>query len=579
MAKKPIIHRAEQYAEDVRSGKQIACHWVQQAVERYYRDLDNAVEKGWYFDRQAAERAINFVEKCKHIKGEFANHHIQLEPWQCFCIWNLFGFRMASNGFRRFRKSYISVAKKNGKTTLAAPISLYMGIADKEVGAEVYYAATTRDQARICFESAKLMVERSDLWQICTTTKNAIVYDRLASVFQPVSSEASNMEGKSVHCAILDEYHQHPTDEAFDLLQNGTVSRTSPLLFVITTAGLNLSYPCYAYDQLMRKMLDGVIEDDRTFAIIYTLDNEDEVHDEKMWVKANPCMGHSLSVDALRDQYKQMRNAAYKTATILTKHFNMWVDAPTVWLTNAQWGKENSIVPQSSLLGCKCTAALDLASTGDFCSYVLLFNEAGRYQFIWRFFIPEEKYATRYDMQREHSSISQWVDEGFLTITEGNVTDYDYIIDSLCQDVSRFNVQKLAYDPWNSSQIIPKLVERGLPCEPFTQTIGNFALPTKEFERIVLKGIVDHYDNPVARWMLSNVVIKEDVNGNRRPDKSKSSEKIDGIVAAIMALGQHLSDNAEQLSVYATRGIVGDDGEDNDDFEFDLDDFDYGDDE
>lgn len=572
MAKKTSLHRAEQYAADVRSGRQIACHWVRQAVERYYNDLDNAIEKGWYFDRQAAERAINFVEKCKHIKGELAYQHIELEPWQCFCIWNLFGFRMAANGFRRFRKSYVSVAKKNGKTTLAAPVSLYMGVADGEVGAEVYYAATTRDQARICFESAKLMVERSDLSKICTTTKNAIAYERLGATFQPVSSEAANMEGKSVHCAVLDEYHQHPTDEAFDLLQNGTVSRTSPLLFVITTAGLNLSYPCYAFDQLMRKVLDGVVEDDRTFAIIYTLDNEDEVHDERMWVKANPCMGHSLSVDALRDQYKQMRNAAYKTATILTKHFNMWVDAPTVWLTNAQWGKNNSVVPAESLVGCNCYAALDLANNGDYCSYVLLFNEQDRFQFLWRFFIPEEKYKYRYDMQRENVYVAQWVDEGLLTVTPGNVTDYDYIVEALCSDMMRYNVQKIAYDPWNASQTIPKLVERGAVCEPFTQTIGNLAPPTKEFERIVLKGVVDHYDNPVARWMLSNVVIKEDVNGNRRPDKSKSSEKIDGIVAAIMALGQWMSDNAIEESVYASRGIPGDDGEDGDDFNFDDDD-------
>lgn len=577
MAKK---HRAEQYAEDVRSGKEIACHWVKKAVERYYNDLDNAIEKGWYFDRKAAERVINFVEKLKHIKGAQANCYLTLEPWQCFVLWNLFGFKMASTGTRRFREAYVSVAKKNGKTTLAAPISLYMGLADKEVGAEIYYVAVTRDQAKICFDTVKKMVEKSDLSKMCRIYRDAVTYEPNGVTFKALSSEANSLDGKSSHFVVIDEYHAHPTDEVYDLMQNSVVGRVSPMVFVITTAGLNLSSPCYAYDQTMRKILDGAIESDRHFAIIYTLDDAEEVHDPQKWYKANPCLNKSLLEESLQEQYKQMINAPYKMANILTKHFNMWVDAPTVWITNAEWGEKNSIVPAESLKGKECYGALDLANTGDYCCYLKMFTEGGRFQFLWKYYIPEKKFKARYDMQREHANIAEWVKNGWLTITDGDVTDYDYIMADIERDMAEYRFVKMAFDPWNSAQIAAKLSEKGVVMEPFTQTIGNFAYPTKEFYRIVLKKIVDHYDNPVSRWMLSNVVIRTDVNGNERPDKAKSAEKIDGIVAAIMALGQYLSDKGEQESVYNSMRLIGAEDLDNvtnqNDYDYDYD-YDYDD--
>lgn len=577
---KITINKAEQYAADVRSGKQLACHWVRQAVERYYKDLDTAIEKGWYFDRQAAERVIKFCERLKHVKGALAGEYLTLEPWQAFVLWNLYGFKMSATGKRRFREAYVSVAKKNGKTTLAAPLSLYAGIADKEGGAEVYYVAKVRDQAKICFESAKRMVEHSDLRKICVVTRDAIAYEPLGATFQALSSEANNTEGKSSHFVVLDEYHTHPTDEVYDLMQNSIVSRSQPMLFIITTAGRNLSYPCYAYEQTMRQMLNGVIEADRNFAIIYTLDDPSEVHDERMWIKANPCLDKSLPIEQLREQYKQMINAPYKESNILTKHFNMWVDAPTVWIPDRAWTSIQSEVPISELAGCRCIAALDLASVNDYSALCLLFNERGRYQFLWRFYIPEDKYKNRYELQRENANIEAWVRQGHVVVTPGNVTDYDYILADIEELGERYDIQCLAYDPWNSASVAAKLVERGVTIQPFTQTIGNYAFPMKEFERIVGLGIVDHYDNPVARWMLSNVVVREDANGNKRPDKAKSSEKIDGIVAAIMALGQFLSDRGESESIYNSMRLIGaeeldnDDDGDNNEYDYDYDDYD-----
>lgn len=567
-----MIHPAEQYAADVRSGKIPACKYIRQAVERYYNDLDNAVERGWVFSRQKAERAIRFIEKLPHTKGRWAGTPMNLEPWQMFLVWQLEGFLMAATGKRRFTEAYVQIPRKNGKTALAAAISLLHGYADKELGAETYYAATQRDQARICFEMAKKMVEHSDLSTRFVVTRDAFAYEALGTTHRPVSSEAGNIEGTSPSCGIIDEYHMHKSDEVLDSIATGMGAREQPLLFIITTAGTSTSSPCFRHYKVMTQVLDGVASADRTLIMIYTLDDAEEVNDPSLWIKANPNYGVSVDKEWLSNQVEKMRRDPSKVAPVMTKNFNIWMDAPTVWIPDRVWSGMQSVVPLSELDGCSCIGALDLASVNDYCSFMLLFRERGRYQMVWRFYIPEDKYRQRYDLQRENANIEEWVRKGYITVTDGNVTDYDYIIRDIEQLGQTYNIETVAYDPWNSSVIVPKLVERGVTMEPFTQTIGNYAAPTKEFERLVGLGVIDHYDNPVARWMLSNVVIREDVNGNKRPDKSKSSEKIDGIVAAIMALGQSMSDNVSKQSVYATRGVIGDDSDDSNDLNDEYDD-------
>ena len=562
MAKKETKHRAEQYAEDVRSGKIVACHWVKQAVERYYRDLDQALDKGWVFSRQHAERAINFIERLRHVKGKWAGEYLKLEPWQCFILWNAFGWLMAGTMTRRYTELYIELARKNGKSTLAAGIALYLEFADKEMGAEVYSVATTRDQARICFRYAQDMVRFSDLKSYAIVTRDAIAYEPLGCTYKPLSSDARNLDGCHSHGVIVDEYHAHRTDEVYDVMQTSMGARQQPLMVIITTAGLDTSVPCFVYRKTMTQVLDGALEADRNFAIIYTLDNIEEVDDPSTWVKANPCYGISLSEEWLVDQYDKMKREPSKIANIMTKSFNVWMDAPTVWIPDAAWSGIESVVPMEQLAGQKCVGALDLAAVNDYCALSLKFNVNGRHQFLWRFYIPEDKYRNRAEMQRENANIDEWVRQGYIVVTPGNVTDYDYIIRDIAELGEQYEITAMAYDPWNSSSIVPKLVELGVNMQPFTQTISNYAMPTKEFERIVGLGIVDHYDNPVARWMLSNVVIREDVNGNRRPDKKKSSEKIDGIVAAIMALGQSMSDKVTEQHIYERRGILGFDDDD-----------------
>ena len=580
MAKKTTIHRAEQYAEDVRKGKVIACHWVKMAIERYYNDLDHSLDKGWYFDRKAAEHAITFVERLRHVVGRWGGDYIKLEPWQCFIFWNIFGWKMLATKKRRFTDAYIEVARKNGKSTLASAIALYMEFADREMGAEVYSVATTRDQARICFDYAQKMIKASDLRNYAQVTRDAIVYEPLGATYKPLSSDAHSLDGKNSHCVIVDEYHAHATDAVVDVMHTSFGARAQGLMFIITTAGLDTSVPCFAYRKTMCQLLDGAVEADKTFAMIFTLDDIAEVDNPSTWVKANPCIGASLSLEWLSEEYDKMKREPSKIVSTMTKSFNVWMDAPTVWIPDAAWSGIKSVVPIEVLAGQQCIGALDLAAVSDYTALCLKFNIQGRHQFLWRFYIPEDKYRQRYDMQRENANIEEWVQKGHLIVTPGNVTDYDYIVADIAELGKKYKISTIAYDPWNSSTIVPKLVEMGVQMNQFTQTIGNYAMPTNEFERLVGLGVIDHYDNPVARWMLSNVVIRTDVNGNKRPDKAKSSEKIDGIVAAIMALGQAMSDSANSQHIYERRGILGFDDEftegltsnttDNDNYNFDI---------
>lgn len=288
MAKRETKHRAEQYAEDVRSGKIVACHWVKRAVERYYSDLDQALDKGWVFSRKHAERAINFIEHLRHVKGKWAGEYLKLEPWQCFIVWNIFGWLMAGTMTRRYTEAYVELARKNGKSTLAAGIALYLEFADKEMGAEVYSVATTRDQARICFRYAQDMVRFSDLKSYALVTRDAIVYEPLGCSYKPLSSDARNLDGCHSHGVIVDEYHAHRTDEVYDVMQTSMGARQQPLMLIITTAGLDTSVPCFAYRKTMTQVLDGSVDADRNFAIIYTLDDIEEVDNPTMWLKANP---------------------------------------------------------------------------------------------------------------------------------------------------------------------------------------------------------------------------------------------------------------------------------------------------
>ena len=527
---------------------------VRLAVERYYADLDRALDEGRYFDKKAAMRAIHFIEKLKHTKGEWAGQRFRLEPWQQFVLWNIFGWKNA-DGTRRFRYAYIEIARKNGKTALSAGIGLYMLFADGESRPDVYSAATVKDQAKICFSDAVEIVKATDLKNYLTPYRNSIVYELKGGTMKPLSSDYGTHDGLNPSCGIIDEFHAHKDSGMFDVIKSAFGARRQPLMFVITTAGFNKSGACYAYRENVIKVLRGVNEDDSLFGIIYTLDDKSEWDDPKMWIKANPNLGVSLSADYLADQVKDAKNRPEAVRNVMTKNVDLWVDAERTWILDDAWQKCIGTTAPADLKGCACWGGLDLSNVSDITAYVLLFHENDRFQLLPHFWIPEEK--MREKIRKENINYDKWVAEGYVTVTPGNVIDYDFVKADILRIVADYDLRTSAYDRWNSSQTIIDLQNEGMECNPFGQGYGSMSAPTKEFEKLVLTGKIEHFGNPVLRWMLASTLVKTDPAGNIKPDKEKSTQKIDGIVAAIMALGEWMTAQAnDERNPYENRGLL-----------------------
>lgn len=545
---------AELYAEQVRSGEILVCEYVRLAVERYCADLDRALDKGWYFDRKAAMRAIHFIEKLKHTKGEWAGQRFRLELWQQFVLWNIFGWKNA-DGTRRFRYAYIEIARKNGKTALSAGIGLYMLFADGESRPEVYSAATVKDQAKICFSDAVEIVKATDLKNYLTPYRNSIVYELKGGTMKPLSSDYGTHDGLNPSCGIIDEFHAHKDSGMFDVIKSAFGARRQPLMFIITTAGFDKSGVCYAYRENVIKVLRGVNEDDSLFGIIYTLDDKSEWDDPKMWIKANPNLGVSLSADYLADQVKDAKNRPEAVRNVMTKNVDLWVDAERTWILDDVWQKCIGTTDPADLKGCACWGGLDLSNVSDITAYVLLFHENDRFQLLPHFWIPEEKMLEK--IRKENINYDKWVAEGYVTVTPGNVIDYDFVKTDILRIVADYDLRTSAYDRWNSSQTIIDLQNEGMECNPFGQGYGSMSAPTKEFEKLVLTGKIEHFGNPVLRWMLASTLVKTDPAGNIKPDKEKSTQKIDGIVASIMALGEWMTAQAnDESNPYENRGLL-----------------------
>ncbi len=550
MSKK--LHPAEQYAANVASGEIITCELVQLAVKRYYNDFDNALECGWFFDRKAAARAINFIESLKHTKGQWSGQSFKLEPWQQFIVWNIFGWKNG-NGTRRFRYVYIEIARKNGKTALSAGIGLYMLFADNEARAEVYSAATVKEQAKICFEDASAIVKSTGLKEYLRPYRNSIVYEAKGGQFKPLSSDYGTHDGLNPSCGIIDEYHAHKDSGMFDVIKSAFGARRQPLMFIITTAGFNKAGACYAYRDNVIKVIRGVNQDDTLFAMIYSLDTNEEWEDPKMWVKSNPNLGVSMSLDYLADQVKDAKNRPEAVRNVMTKNLNLWVNAETTWILDEKWME--CIGKPSELRGCECWGGLDLSNVSDVTAFVLLFNENDKFQLLPHFWIPEDKMLEK--VRKENINYDMWIQSKFVTMTPGNVVDYDFVKADILRLASEYDLKSTAYDRWNSSQTIIDLTNEGMVFSPFGQGYGSMSAPTKQFETLVLTKQVEHFDNPVLRWMLASTVVMVDPAGNIKPDKAKSSQKIDGIVASIMALGEWMTTQAnEDNDPYNNRGLL-----------------------
>lgn len=532
--------------------------WVRLAVERHLQDLETGHERGLTFDEQAAKLAIAFFSLLRHYKGEWAGEIIRLEPWQQFFLWCLFGWKR-EDGTRRFRTAYMEVARKNGKTTLAAGMGLYLMVADGEPGAEIYTAATKRDQARIAHEAATQMVRQSpQLRKLVSIYVNNLHSLESASKFEPLGRDADSLDGLNCHGVIADEVHAWKQRDMWDVLETSTGARRQPLMLAITTAGYDRQSFCWQLHEYTEKVLERVVEDDSFFGVIYSLDEEDDWQDERLWVKANPNLGVSKKWDDIR---RKMERAAEMPAALnafLRLELNQWTQAETRWVNLEAWRACGEwAVEEEKLAGRRCYGGLDLSSTTDVSAFVLVFaplEENEPYQALCRFWIPEDNMRER--VRRDRVPYDVWERHGYIQRTPGNVIDYDFILHQIDQDAQRYDLAEIAFDRWGATLIVQQIQERGLTLVQFGQGFVSMAPPMKELQKLILSRKIAHGNNPVLTWMADNLVARQDPAGNLKPDKEKSTEKIDGMVALIMGLDRALRNEAAGPSVYESRGIL-----------------------
>jgi len=546
-----------QYAEDVLNGDIPASRYVRLACQRFADDLEG--ECDYTFRPDLADKYITFFTKyLKHSKGKFAGKPFLLLPWQEFVVANIFGW-VNDNGHRRYRTAYIQVGRKSGKTTLLAGISLAMLDFDNEQGSEVYYCATKRDQARICFEEAQRMVKSSPslLKRIGIHRANMHVHDTNSKA-EPLSSDRNSLDGLNAHLAVVDEYHAHTTSHVYNVLKSSMGSRSQPLMMTITTAGFNVDGPCYQLAKTCKEVLDKKKTDESLFAMIYELDDDDDWRDRETWIKANPSLNESITYEYLDQQATQARNyGGAEEVNFKTKHCNLWVRSSETWVTDEVWMSNDH--GKFEVDDRVCYGGLDLASVSDFCSLVLVFPcDDGGYDLKRYYWLPEEAIERR--LYKDESTIYlelRHADE--VTVTPGNVTDYDYIrqaisgyhvVDGKVQFdedciMRKFNLKSIAFDRYNSSQLIINLTQDGVVMSPMGQGYVSMSAPMKEVYRLLLEGKINHEGDPVLRWMAGNLEVAYDPAMNCKPDKSKSQDKIDGITALICAVGEAMTDQQE----------------------------------
>lgn len=533
---------------------------VRLACERHQRDREHGAERGLLWDEAAAVQAVAFFGMLRHWKGEWAGQPVSLEPWQQFIVASLMGWKLAADGTRRFRSAYLELPRKNGKTTMAAGLGLYMAFVDGEPGAEVYTAATKKDQARIAHKDAVKMVEASAwLKKEVKVFRDNLNSTSSNSKFEPLGSDSSTLDGLNVHMALADEVHAWPNRDLWDVLETGTGSRRQALMMAITTAGFDVQSLCWSHHDYTEKVLNGVIEDDSWFGMIFAIDEGDDWEDEAVWWKVNPNLGVSKKIDDMRRLANRAKEVPTALNSFLRLHLDMWTQAETLWINWNKWlACGELVVNEDELAGRKCYAGLDLSSTLDVTALVLVFPPRPEveepYQVVCRFWIPRENIAER--AKRDRVPYDVWVREGLMTATAGDVVDYDFILAEVESLMETFEIKEIAFDRWGATDVAQKLQELGGDdwLVQFGQGYASMSPPMKDLEKKVMGLELAHGNNSVLNWMAANVVAREDPAGNVKPDKSKSREKIDGMVALIMALDRALR-HEDKTSRYETYGI------------------------
>lgn len=561
--------RAARYAADVLSGRVVVGRLVRLAVERDERDRGEGHERGLTFSDDAGSHVCEFVERfLRHSKGKWARRPFLLEDWQVWWLYTLFGW-LREDGTRRFRVAYQELARKNGKSQLAAAVGLYLTAADGEAGAEVYSAATKRDQAKIVWGEAKRMLAQSPALRRYVTPLAANLHvPASGSKYEPLGADGDTMDGLNVHGAIIDELHAHKTRAVWDVIATATGARSQPMLFAITTAGSDRHSVCWEQHAYGQSVLEQIFDDDSFFALIYAVDEKDDWKDPAVWAKANPNLAVSVSPGDLAEKCARAKRSPSQQNAFRRLHLNVWTEQETRWLDLDEWDACAQHVP-APVEQRRVWLGLDLSSNRDLTALIAVVEGAedgDPYDVHAHFWMPSENVRDRVEIDRVPYDV--WIEEGLIETTPGNATDHAFAVQRAAEYLRGGGVQELAFDRWGSAMVVQMLESVGYSTEPderkrggapvvvqFGQGFASMGPAAKGLETAILQRRIAHAGNPVLRWMAANVVVRMDPAGSVKPDKSRSREKIDGIVALCMAL-----DRAERSrptsDPYAERGLL-----------------------
>lgn len=536
------VDKAKRYITKVLDGKIPACRWVKFACLRQKQDLERKKSSKfpYHFDRKRANKPCKFIECLCHVKGPKAGECIHLEDWQCFIITTIFGW-VDDNGYRRFSQAYIEVGRGNGKSTFCSGIGLYMLCADGELGADIYSFATTRDQARIVFDDALAMARgNKDLQRYygLTPLNNSMVIIGTNSKFLPKSADAGTLDGLNTHLGIIDELHAHKTRKVYDVVNSSTSKRSQSLIFTITTAGYILDGICMERRRTVGHVLDGSVIDEALFGIIYTIDEDDDWQSEIALKKANPNWNISVNPKQIMSELISAKLNTSAQKEYLTKHLDVWVNSDHQWLKMEHYRQcIDSSLKESDFYGEYAIYGLDLASKLDISALIRLhwreIDGVIHYYVFPYFYLPADAVHSS-----DNSQYEGWAKDGYIQTTDGPITDLNALQEWIAEDVKQYSVLSVAYDPMQATQMSQNLLGDGVPMVELAQNLKNMSEPMKQVQALIYTGRLHIADNPVMHWMASNVVCHTDAKENIYPRKEKVQNKIDGMVALIMAINQ-----------------------------------------
>jgi phage terminase large subunit-like protein len=554
---------ANEYAAGVIDGTVPACNSIKLAVQRYLSDLEKVEsgKKDWYFDEDKAQRVIDFFQFLQPSQGEFAGKPLELMPWQIFIICNIYGW-YKPDGTRRFREGYVEIPRKNGKSTLLSGVGLYMLFGDGEPGSQVYTAASKKDQARIIWDESVKMVNASpNLKKHLKCFQTAIVHAESNSKFCALASEDDTLSGLNPHCGLIDEIHELPNRKVYDIIVTALGTRRQPLIFGITTSGWNRESLCWKQHEYAMKVLTGVFDDEGSesfFAFIATLDEGADWKDEKNWYKVNPSLGFNKKISYMRQLASKAKAEPASLNAFLRFELCVWTQQESKFIPMADWDKcttggDYKKLREDTELRLKdriCFGGLDLSTTVDLTAFALYFPPCGELKekdvilraadpkgtlLTWCF-IPQDNIMQR--VERDRVPYDSWQREDFIECTPGNQVDYEWVRAKILELGSRYSIQEIGVDPWNSTQIVQQLGNDGYIMAEIRQGDISMTAPLKELLRIVMTHQLDHLGSPVLRWQADNLVVRVGPTSLMKPDKEHSSERIDAIVAALMAIGR-----------------------------------------